>query len=196
MLTRLYTSVMDLAGRRGALRWLAGISFIESSIFPIPPDVMLIPMILADRRRAFVIASVCTIASVLGGLAGYAIGALLWEALGAPLVNFYGYEHKMARFAEAYNEWGAWLVFTFGIIPLPIFPYKVITIASGFTELNLLTFTIASLLARGLRFYAVAGLLYWFGEPIRGFIERNLGLLTIVFVVGLFGGFLAIKLWF
>ncbi|MDP7234225.1 MAG: YqaA family protein [Alphaproteobacteria bacterium] len=196
MLTRLYTSVMDLAGRRGAMRWLAGISFIESSIFPIPPDVMLIPMILADRRRAFVIAGVCTIASVLGGLAGYAIGALLWEALGAPLVNFYGYEHKMARFAEAYNEWGAWLVFTFGIIPLPIFPYKVITIASGFTELNLLTFTIASLLARGLRFYAVAGLLYWFGEPIRGFIERNLGLLTIVFVVGLFGGFLAIKLWF
>ena len=193
MLTRLYTSVMDLAGRRGALRWLAGISFIESSIFPIPPDVMLIPMILADRRRAFVIASVCTIASVLGGLAGYAIGALLWEAVGAPLVNFYGYEYKMARFAEAYNEWGAWLVFTFGITP---FPYKVITIASGFTELNLLTFTIASLLARGLRFYAVAGLLYWFGEPIRGFIERNLGLLTIVFVVGLFGGFLAIKLWF
>ena len=196
MLTRLYTSVMDLAGRRGAMRWLAGISFIESSIFPIPPDVMLIPMILADRRRAFVIAGVCTIASVLGGLAGYAIGALLWEAVGAPLVNFYGYEYKMARFAEAYNEWGAWLVFTFGIIPLPIFPYKVITIASGFTELNLLTFTIASLLARGLRFYAVAGLLYWFGEPIRGFIERNLGLLTIVFVVGLFGGFLAIKLWF
>jgi len=193
VLTRLYTSVMDLAGRRGAMRWLAGISFIESSIFPIPPDVMLIPMILADRRRAFVIAGVCTIASVLGGLAGYAIGALLWEALGAPLVNFYGYEHKMARFAEAYNEWGAWLVFTFGITP---FPYKVITIASGFTELNLLTFTIASLLARGLRFYAVAGLLYWFGEPIRGFIERNLGLLTIVFVVGLFGGFLAIKLWF
>ena len=193
MLTRLYTSVMDLAGRRGALRWLAGISFIESSIFPIPPDVMLIPMILADRRRAFVIAGVCTIASVLGGLAGYAIGALLWEAVGAPLVNFYGYEYKMARFAEAYNEWGAWLVFTFGITP---FPYKVITIASGFTELNLLTFTIASLLARGLRFYAVAGLLYWFGEPIRGFIERNLGLLTIVFVVGLFGGFLAIKLWF
>ncbi len=193
MLTRLYTSVMDLAGRRGAMRWLAGISFIESSIFPIPPDVMLIPMILADRRRAFVIAGVCTIASVLGGLAGYAIGALLWEAVGAPLVNFYGYEYKMARFAEAYNEWGAWLVFTFGITP---FPYKVITIASGFTELNLLTFTIASLLARGLRFYAVAGLLYWFGEPIRGFIERNLGLLTIVFVVGLFGGFLAIKLWF
>ncbi len=193
MLTRLYTSVMDLAGRRGAMRWLAGISFIESSIFPIPPDVMLIPMILADRRRAFVIAGVCTIASVLGGLAGYAIGALLWEAVGAPLVNLYGYEYKMARFAEAYNEWGAWLVFTFGITP---FPYKVITIASGFTELNLLTFTIASLLARGLRFYAVAGLLYWFGEPIRGFIERNLGLLTIVFVVGLFGGFLAIKLWF
>ena len=193
MLTRLYTSVMDLAGRRGAMRWLAGISFIESSIFPIPPDVMLIPMILADRRRAFVIAGVCTIASVLGGLAGYALGALLWEAVGAPLVNFYGYEYKMARFAEAYNEWGAWLVFTFGITP---FPYKVITIASGFTELNLLTFTIASLLARGLRFYAVAGLLYWFGEPIRGFIERNLGLLTIVFVVGLFGGFLAIKLWF
>ncbi|MDP6953722.1 MAG: YqaA family protein [Alphaproteobacteria bacterium] len=192
MLTRLYTSVMDLAARRSALRWLAGVSFVESSVFPIPPDVMLIPMILADRKRAFLIAGVCTIASVLGGLAGYAIGALLWEAVGAPLIEFYGYVEKMAHFRDYYEEWGAWLVFTFGITP---FPYKVITITSGFTELNLLTFVLASVLARGLRFYVVAGLLYWFGEPIRGFIERNLGLLTILFVVGLFAGFAAIKLW-
>ncbi len=192
MLTRLYTSVMDLAARRSALRWLAGVSFVESSIFPIPPDVMLIPMILADRKRAFVIAGVCTIASVLGGLAGYAIGALLWETLGAPLIEFYGYVEKMDHFRAYYEEWGAWLVFTFGITP---FPYKVITITSGFTELNLLTFVLASVLARGLRFYVVAGLLYWFGEPIRGFIERNLGLLTILFVVGLFAGFAVIKLW-
>ena len=192
MLRRLYNRLMTLAARRDALRWLAVISFVESSFFPIPPDVMLVPMVLADRRRAFVIAAVCTVASVLGGLAGYAIGALLWETVGAPLIDFYGYAAKMTRFADAYNEWGGWLVFTFGVTP---FPYKVITIASGVTGLGLGTFIIASVLARALRFFVVAALLYRFGEPIRGFIERNLGALTVIFVVGLFGGFVAIKLW-
>ena len=192
MLRRLYDRMMTLAARRDAIGWLAGISFVESSFFPIPPDVMLIPMVLADRRRAFTIAGVCTVASVLGGLAGYAIGALLWETVGAPLIDFYGYAAQMARFSDAYNKWGAWLVFIFGVTP---FPYKVITIASGVTGLDLGTFFVASVLARALRFFVVAALLYRFGEPIRGFIERHLGALTVIFVVGLFGGFLAIKMW-
>ncbi len=192
MLRRTYDRVMALAAHRHALGWLAAVSFVESSVFPIPPDVMLIPMVLAERRRALVIAAVCTAASVLGGLAGYAIGFALWEAVGEPLIAFYGYHQQMAEFTARYDEWGAWLVFTFGLTP---FPYKVITIASGVARLDLAAFVVASVLARGLRFFFVAGLLYFFGEPIRAFIERHLGALSVVFVVMLFAGFLAIGLW-
>lgn len=161
-------------------------------MFPIPPDILLIPMILAARQRAWLIALVCTVASVLGGLLGYAIGALLFDAIGQPVLAFYGYLDRFAEFQSRYNEWGAWIVFGAGLTP---FPYKVITIASGVSGLDLITFTAASILARGIRFFAVAALLWWFGEPIRRFIEQNLGWLTIVFFVLLFGGFAALKLW-
>jgi membrane protein YqaA with SNARE-associated domain len=190
LLNRLYDRVMALAGHRHALPALAGVSFVESSVFPIPPDIMLIPMVLARRERAWLIATVCTIASVLGGLAGYAIGWGLWETLGQPILEFYHATEQFARFQAGYNEWGAWIVLFAGVTP---FPYKVITIASGVTGLNLATFIIASVVARSLRFFVIAGLLYWFGPPIRGFIERNLGMLTIVFFVLLFAGFLLIK---
>ncbi len=190
MLQRLYDRIMALAAHRHALWGLAGVSFVESSVFPIPPDVMLIPMVLAERRRAWTIAAVCTIASVLGGLLGYLIGFALWEAVGAPLVALYGYEDKFATFTGHYNEWGAWIVFAAGITP---FPYKVITIASGVAHLDVVVFVVASVLARGIRFYFEAGLLYAFGEPIRGFIERNLALLTVIFTVLLFAGFLVIE---
>ena len=190
ILNRLYDRTMALAGHRHALSTLAGVSFIESSVFPIPPDVMLIPMVLARRERAWLIAGVCTIASVLGGLAGYAIGWGLWETLGQPILEFYHASEQFAHFQEGYNEWGAWIVLFAGVTP---FPYKVITIASGVTGLNLATFIAASVVARALRFFVIAGLLYWFGPPIRGFIERNLGMLTILFFVLLFAGFLLIK---
>ncbi len=191
MLQRTYDWVMSLASRRHAIWALAAISFIESSFFPIPPDVLLIPMVLAARTRAWRIALVCTIASVLGGMAGYAIGFFLYEGIGQPLLEFYGYAARFADFQGRYNEWGAWIVFIAGVTP---FPYKVITIASGVTGLDLMTFSIASILARGLRFFLVAALLYWIGQPIREFIERRLGLVTIVFVVLLFGGFIVLKL--
>ena len=129
--------------------------------------------------------------SVLGGLLGYAIGALLFEALGRPILEFYGYLERFAEFQTWYNDWGAWIVFGAGLTP---FPYKVITIASGVTGLDLVTFMVASVLARGLRFFAVAALLWWFGAPIRRFIETNLGWLTVLFFVLLFAGFLVIKL--
>ena len=160
-------------------------------MFPIPPDVLLIPMILAARSRAWLIAGVCTIASVAGGLLGYAIGALLFETVGSPIVDFYGYGEQFTSFRESYNEYGAWIVFGAGLTP---FPYKVITIASGVTGLDLVTFVVASVLARGLRFFLVAGLLWWVGQPMRRFIEQNLGVLTIAFFVLLFGGFLAVKM--
>ena len=190
MLRRLYDWTMTLAGHRRATSALAAVSFIESSVFPIPPDVLLIPMVLADRAKAFRIAFICTVASVLGGMLGYGIGVFLFEEIGRPLLEFYGYAPKFTEFQAKYNEWGAWTVFIAGVTP---FPYKVITILSGVTALDLFVFTIASLAARGLRFYIVAGLLWKFGEPIRDFIEKYLGLLFALFCVLLVGGFVAVK---
>ncbi len=190
MLRRLYDWVMGLAGHRHALAALAAISFIESSVFPIPPDVLLIPMVLAARQRAWLIATVCTVSSVLGGIAGYAIGYYLFEAVGQPIVEFYGAAHEFVRFQAEYNERGAWIVAFFGVTP---FPYKVITIASGVTGLSLATFMTASVLSRGARFFMVAALLWRFGEPIRVFIEKRLGLLTVLFFAALIGGFVVLK---
>ncbi len=182
---------MAQAEKPYALWTLALISFVESSVFPIPPDVLLIPMVLAAPSRAWLIAGVCTVSSVAGGVLGYAIGALLFETLGQPILQFYGYLERFAEFQASYNEWGAWIVFGAGLTP---FPYKVITIASGVTGLDPVTFTIASVVGRGMRFFAVAALLWWFGVPIRRFIETNLGWLTVLFFVLLFGGFLVLKL--
>jgi len=190
MLRVLYDRTMALAGHRHALWALAAVSFVESSVFPIPPDVLIVPMVLAARERAWIIAGVCTAASVLGGMAGYAIGFFLFETLGRALLEFYGMMEKFTEFQGMYNEWGAWIVAGAGLTP---FPYKVITIASGVTGLDLLVFTVASALSRGLRFFVEVGLLWYFGPPIRDFIERRLGLLTAVFFALLLGGFVLIR---
>lgn len=190
MLRRLYDWTMGLAGHKRAPQALFCVAFIESSIFPIPPDVMLLPMVLARRLKAWAYASLATIGSVLGGVAGYLIGLLLFDVLGRPLIELYGYGEKFEQFAGAYNEYGALIVFFFGVTP---FPYKVITIASGVTQLNVAVFLLASILSRGLRFFLVSGLLYWFGPPIRDFIEQRLGLVTTVFLVLLIGGFAALR---
>jgi membrane protein YqaA with SNARE-associated domain len=190
-LQRLFAWTMAQAASPYALWILAAIAFLESSLFPIPPDVLLIPMVIAAPRRAWLIAGVCTVSSVVGGLVGYGIGALLFDAVGQPVLDFYGYADKFAQFRGSYNDWGAWIVFGAGLTP---FPYKVITIASGVTGLNLATFMIASVLARGLRFFLVTALLWYFGAPIKRFIERNLGWLTVLFFVLLLGGFLLLRL--
>ena len=179
-----------MAAHRRAMAALFAVSFVESSIFPIPPDVMVVPMVLAERAKAFRIALVCTLGSVLGAIAGYAIGAFLFEAVGRPLVEFYGYAEAFAEFTARYNAWGAWIVAGAALTP---FPFKVITIASGATGLDLPVFVISSTLARGLRFYLEAALLWRFGPPIRGFIEGNLKLVTTVFFCLLIGGFVVIK---
>ena len=191
MIKGLYDWTMNLAGHRHALAALALVAFIESSVFPIPPDILIIPMVLAARGQAWRIALVCTVASVLGGLAGYGIGYSLYETVGKPLLDFYGYGKKFTQFQGYYHEWGAWIVGGAGL--LPILPYKVITIASGVADLDLIVFTVASVLSRGLRFFLVAGLLWYFGEPIRTFIEKNLGILATAFFVLLFGGFALVK---
>jgi membrane protein YqaA with SNARE-associated domain len=190
MLQRLYDWTLALAGHRHALPALAAIAFIESSIFPIPPDILIIPMILAAPTRAWRIALVATVSSVVGGLFGYLIGAFLFDAVAQPILAFYGYEAQFASFQARYNEWGAWIVAGAGFTP---FPYKVITIASGATGLDPTVFIIASILSRGARFFLIAALLWRFGAPIRGFLERYLALLTVLFFVLLFGGFVAAK---
>jgi len=191
VLRGLYDWAMRLAETRHALWALAVVSFVESSVFPIPPYLLLIPMVLARPDRAWLIAGVCTLASVLGGFAGYAIGFFLFEGIGEPVLAFYGYLDRFTDFQALYNEWGAWIVAGAGVTP---FPYKVITIASGVTQLDPWVFGIASVLSRGLRFFLVAALLWKWGEPMRALIERRLGLLATLAFALLLGGFLAIKL--
>lgn len=190
MLRGLYNWVMRLAETRHALWALALVSFIESSVFPIPPDVLLVPMILARPNRAWLIAGVCMVASVLGGVAGYLIGAVLFDEVAQPILALYGYTEKWAMMSERYNEYGAWAVLFAGITP---FPYKVITIFSGATGLDFWIFTISSIIARSVRFFIIAALIWKFGPPIREFIEKRLGLVATVSLVVLFGGFVAAK---
>jgi membrane protein YqaA with SNARE-associated domain len=186
----LYDWTISLAESPNALWALALVAFIESSVFPIPPDILMIPMILARPSKAFVIAGVATVASVLGGLFGYFIGWGLFESVGRPVLEFYGKDAYFDDFSQRYNEFGAWAVLVAGVTP---FPYKVITILSGTTGLNLGVFMVASVIARGLRFFIVAALLWKFGPPIRTFIEKRLGLMFTIFVVLLIGGFFAVR---
>ena len=190
MLRGLYNWTMGLAGHRHALWALAIVSFAESSIFPIPPDILMIPMILARPNLAFLIASVCLIASVLGGIAGYAIGALFYDQIGAPILAALGRADAMAEFNTRFNDLGFWPVLIAGLTP---FPYKVITIMSGWTGLPLGTFIVTSIIARGIRFFVIAALLRQFGAPLRDFIKRRLGLIFTLFIVILLGGFYAVR---
>ena len=193
MLRGLYDWTMRLAAHRHAMPALFAVSFAESSVFPIPPDVMVVPMVLADKAKAFRIAFVCTLASVLGGIAGYAIGALLFEALGRPLVEFYGWTELFEALAAQYKDAGFLIVATAALTPIP---FKIFTIASGVAGLDLVVFVVSAALARGWRFYLEAALLWRFGPPIRDFIEGNLKWVTTAFIVLLIGGFIAVKYLF
>ncbi len=190
MIRSLYDWTLGLARHPQALWALALVSFVESSFFPIPPDILMIPMILAAPSRAFLIASVALVASVLGGVAGYGIGMFAFEQLGRPILESLGKAEAMAEFSTRFNDMGFWAVLTAGVTP---FPYKVITIMSGWTGMSLGTFVATSILARGLRFFVVAGLLWKFGPPIRDFIERRLGLMFTLAVLLLLGGFAAVR---
>ena len=190
MLQRLYQWTMSLADHPRALWVLAVVAFVESSVFPIPPDVLMIPMILARPSRAWLIALVATVSSVLGGMLGYAIGYFFFETLGQPILSALGKADAMAAFNDRFNGVGFWAVLIAGVTP---FPYKVITIMSGWTAMPLTTFVVTSMIARALRFFVVAGLLRAFGEPVRHVIEKRLGLMFTLFVVLLLGGFYVVK---
>ena len=186
----IYDWMLAISASPNALWFLALISFAESSFFPIPPDIMLIPMVLATPSKAMRIAGIATISSVLGGYFGYSIGVFFFDLIAKPILSFYGYMQQFDVFKDYYHQWGAWIVFGAGITP---FPYKVITIASGVVRLDLITFTIASVIARGMRFYLVAWLLMKYGSPMKNFIEKNLGILSVLFLILLSGGFALIK---
>ena len=190
MIRRLYDWTLGLAQHRHALWALAVVAFVESSFFPIPPDILMIPMIIARPNRAWLIAGVALLASVLGGLLGYAISGLAFESLGQPILASLGKSDAMAEFSTRFNDMGFWAVLVAGVTP---FPYKVITIMSGWTGMPLGTFIMTSILARGLRFFVVAVLLWRFGAPIRDFIERRLGLMFTLAVALLIGGFMVVK---
>lgn len=190
MLHRLYTRTMGFATHPKAMWILFIVTFVESSFFPIPPDVLLIPMVLAMRPAWWRIALIATVGSVLGGLFGYWIGASLMDTWGQKILSFYGKEAAFASLEQKFETWGGWAVLIAGLTP---FPYKVITIFSGAAHLSLPVFIIASTLARGARFFVLAWLLYRFGPPIQSFIERRLGLLFTLLVAGLLAGFIVVK---
>jgi membrane protein YqaA with SNARE-associated domain len=190
MIRRLYNWTLSLAHSPYALWALAAVAFIESSVFPIPPDLLMIPMIIAAPRRAFVIAGVATVASVLGGVLGYGIGMFAFDSLGQPILQALGKAHSMEEFSTRFNDMGFWAVLVAGITP---FPYKVITIMSGWTAMPLGTFIATSILARALRFFIIAALLWKFGAPIRTFIEKRLGLMFTAFCIVLVGGFVLLR---
>jgi membrane protein YqaA with SNARE-associated domain len=188
LLRRLYDWCLAAAHKPHAM-WLMGVvSFAESSFFPVPPDVMLIPMALARPERAYVMAAWCTATSVVGGILGYAIGALLYDSVGLWLIQLYGYGDKVEAFREAYAEWGAWIILLKGLTPIP---YKIVTITSGFAAYNLGLFILFSVITRGARFFLLAFLLHRYGESARHIIEKRLGLWVllgaIVIVIGLVG---------
>ncbi|MBX6322134.1 MAG: DedA family protein [Rhodospirillaceae bacterium] len=186
MLRNLYAWTMRLAARRDAPLALAAVSFAESSFFPIPPDALLIPMVLARPERAWRLAAICTAASVLGGLLGYAIGRFLFDTVGRALIGTEG----VATFQSYYATWGLWVILVKGLTPIP---YKLVTIASGFASFSLGVFILASVVTRGARFFLVAALLRRYGTPIRGFIERYLTWLTTGFVLLVVGGIVAAR---
>ena len=190
MIRSLYDWTLSLAHHPRALWALAFVAFIESSVFPIPPDLLMIPMIIASPRRAFLIAAVATIASVLGGMLGYAIGMFAFESIGQPILESLGKADSMEEFNARFNGVGFWAVLIAGLTP---FPYKVITIMSGWTAMPVATFIITSLIARAFRFFIIATLLWKFGEPIRDFIEKRLGLMFTLFCVVLVGGFFMVR---
>src|SRR5262249_32782805 len=186
MLKRIYDWCIKAADKPYALWILAGVSFAESSFFPVPPDVMLAPMSLAQPRRAWLFAAVCTVASVLGGILGYAIGALLYDSVGHWLISLCGLGGKVEAFRASYAEWGAVIILLKGLTPIP---YKLVTITSGFAGYIIWLFILFSVITRGGRFFLAALVLNRYGDWIRAKIEQHLGLFVLILVVAVVAGF-------
>ena len=191
MFRGLYQWTLRVARHRHAIPGMAAISFAESSFFPIPPDVMLVPMVLARRDQAYLIATVCTLSSVAGGVFGYAIGYFLYDSVGLYLVNLYGMHDAAAEYRLWYAEYGAWVILVKGLTPIP---FKLVTIASGLAQYNIGLFVLLAAITRGVRFFVIAFLLKRYGEPIERFIDERLTLVSWAFLILLAGGIAAVTL--
>jgi membrane protein YqaA with SNARE-associated domain len=191
-LRRVYNWTLSLAEKKMSGLWLGLLSFAEASFFPIPPDVLLIPLCLGKMKKAFQFALICSIASVLGGLAGYAIGAFAWEELSATFFKYIpGFTpEKFDRLQSWYEEWGWPLVFLAGFSPIP---YKIFTVASGVLGMAIMPFILASAISRSARFFLVAFLMAKFGEPMKEKIDKHFNLLALLFGILLVGGVLVLK---
>ena len=190
-INKLYLWTLNKAKHPKAPWFLGFISFIESSVFPIPPDVLLVPMMIVKKNKIWLLATICTLSSVLGAIIGYLIGAFLFESFGTYIINFYNFSDKFDQYKFYYDEYSFWLVLIAGFSP---FPYKIITIASGFFSLNIFIFIILSIIARGLRYFLIGFLIWYFGKTIEKFIEKNLNTLTIIFIVVLIIIFITYKI--
>jgi membrane protein YqaA with SNARE-associated domain len=191
MFRALYDWTLRMAAHRHAMRYMGAVSFAESSFFPIPPDVMLVPMMLARRDKIWTIALICTLTSVAGGIFGYAIGYFLYDTLGEWLINLYGLQKGATDFHDWYAEWGAAIILIKGLTPIP---FKLVTIASGLAQFNFGIFVITAIITRGARFFLIAALINKFGAPIQHFIEKRLNLIGVLFLIALIGGFAVVSL--
>ena len=190
LLRKLYDWTLEKSKDPKAPWFLAIISFLESSIFPIPPDIILIPMIIANKFKAWLFAFVCTISSVAGGIAGYCIGSFFYATIGTIIINYYALQDQFISFENLYKQYGILIILGASFTP---FPFKFITIASGLFHLNIFLFILCSLLGRGFRFYLIAILLKIFGDFVKKFIDRYFNILTLLFFVVLIGSFVLLK---
>lgn len=190
MLRKSYNWIIGYAGRPSASYMLAAVSFAESSFFPIPPDPLYIAMLVANRNQIWRLAILCTLSSVIGGILGYYIGYGLYEGVGSWIIEKYHMEAAFQKLQNDFQAWGFWIIALKGLTPIP---YKIVTIASGVAKLDMTTFLVASVIARGFRFFSLALLIYFFGPHVRDYIEKNLGLVTTIAFIALVGGFILFK---
>ncbi|GJD54583.1 YqaA family protein [Methylobacterium dankookense] len=190
MIRRLYEWILALSGKPSAPWALGAVAFAESSFFPVPPDVMLVPMAVSRPDRVWFYATITTIASVLGGLVGYAIGALLFDSLGQWLIKLYGLQNSATTFQDSYATYGHWVILLKGLTPIP---YKLVTITSGFAHYSLFWFTVLSVITRGARFFLLAALLGRYGVQIRGVLDRHLNAVAAISLAVIVLGFVLFK---
>ena len=190
MLRPLYNRILKLSARKDAVWWMAGVSFAESSFFPLPPDIMLVPMCLSEPKKLWRYTNICALASLIGGLFGYAVGFYLFESVGRLIIDFYNAQDSFQRFQDMFAEFGPWFLILKGITPIP---YKLLTITAGFAHLDLTVFILCSIVARFSRFYMIAILLHFYGPQVRDIIEKRLMLVTTVLLVIVIGGLLSFK---
>lgn len=190
MLRPLYNRILQLSARKDAVWWMALVSFAESSFFPLPPDVMLVPMCLSEPKKLWRYTNICALASLIGGMFGYAVGFYLFESIGRLIIDFYNAQDSFQRFQDMFAEFGPWFLILKGVTPIP---YKLLTITAGFAHLDLTVFVLCSIVARFSRFYMIAILLHFYGPQVRDIIEKRLMLVTTVLLVIVIGGLLSFK---